>query len=41
MTDIFGILESSATQRYQDVAPAREFLSHCLIYIVYDSPTSS
>ncbi len=32
MTGIFGILESSATQRYQDVAPTQEFFFHRPIY---------
>jgi hypothetical protein len=32
MTGIFGILESSATQRFQDVAPTQEFIFHRHIY---------
>ncbi len=32
MTGIFGILESSATQCYQDVASTQEFFFLCHIY---------
>jgi hypothetical protein len=34
MTGIFGILESSATQWYQDVTPTQEFffIVTCIVY---------
>jgi hypothetical protein len=32
MTGIFGILESSAMQWYQGVAPTQELISHCRIH---------
>jgi hypothetical protein len=35
MTGIFGILESSATQLYQDVAPTQEFFFHRPIYSLW------
>ncbi len=35
MTGIFGILESSAMQWYQDVAPTQEFFSHRRIYSLW------
>jgi hypothetical protein len=37
MTGIFGILESSATQWYQDVAPTQEFFSFIVASVVYAS----
>ncbi len=37
MTGIFGILESSATQWYQDVAPTQEFLFFIVTSIGYRS----
>ncbi len=38
MTGIFGILESSATQWYQDVTPTQEFFFHCHIYSLWSYP---
>jgi hypothetical protein len=35
MTGTFGFLESSATQRYQDVAPTQEFFFLIVTSIVY------
>jgi hypothetical protein len=35
MTHIFGILESSATQQYQDVAPNQVFYFHRDIYSLW------
>jgi hypothetical protein len=35
MTGIFGILESSATQRYQDVVPNQELFFHRQIYSLW------
>jgi hypothetical protein len=37
MTGIFGILESSATLLYQDVAPSQEFFFFIVASIVYAS----
>jgi hypothetical protein len=41
MTAIFGILESSATQQYQDVAPTQQFIFHCHVYSLWSGNVSS